>query len=43
MTNRKIIIFHEYFVNKDNSLIIGFIIMKICMHVAEDCLGVSKF
>ena len=38
MTNRKIIIFHEYFLNKDISLIIGFIIMKSCRHVAEDCL-----
>ena len=38
MTNRKIFIFHEYFLNKDISLIIGFIIMEICMHVAEDCL-----
>ena len=37
MTNRKIIIFHEYFLNTDILLIIGFIIMKICIHVAEDC------
>ena len=38
MTNRKIIIFHEYFSNTDISLIIRFIIMKMCIHVAEDCL-----
>ena len=38
MTNRKIIIFHEYFLNKDISLIIGFIIMKMYMHVTENCL-----
>ena len=34
----KIFIFHEYFFNTDISLIIGFIIMKIGIHVAEDCL-----
>ena len=38
MTNRIIIIFHEYFFNTDISLIKGFIIMKICIQVAEDCL-----
>ena len=38
MTNRKIFIFHEYFFNTDISLIIGFIIMKICIGVAEGCL-----
>ena len=38
MTNRKIFIFHEYFFNTDISLIIGFIIMKFCIGVAEDCL-----
>ena len=38
MTNRKIIIFYEYFLNTDIFLIIRFIIIKMCIHVAEDCL-----
>ena len=38
MTNRKIIIFHEYVLNTDISLIIRLTIIKICIHVAEVCL-----
>ena len=34
----KIMIFHEYFLNMDIWLIIELIIMKMCIHNAEDCL-----
>ena len=39
--NLKILIFHEYFLSMDISLIIALICLKICMFIAEIGMGGS--